>query len=174
MKSNKQHIDDRGFISLITANQRRIYAYILTLVPNLNDADDILQETTILMWEQKADFKSGTNFAAWGARIAYFKILDFRKKMKKQHRMAILDEQFRQIEPQVLERSTHVNDTINKLQQCIKNLTEPDRQLLHFKYSMELTAKEISSRINKSMRFVYLSISRIHGILLNCVERRDT
>lgn len=170
---NKLHIDDREFISLVTANQRRIYAYILTLVPNRNDADDILQETTTFMWEQKTDFISGTDFAAWGTRIAHFKVLDFRKKMKKLHRMAIGDDQFRQIETQVLEHSKHVTDTIYKLQQCIKNLTEPDRQLLHLKYSMELTAKEISSRINKSIRFVYLSVSRIQDMLLNCVERHD-
>jgi RNA polymerase sigma-70 factor (ECF subfamily) len=171
MENDKQHIDDHAFISLITANQRRIYAYIFMLVPNLSDADDIMQETSSLMWEQKSKFTPGTDFVAWGARIAYFKVLDFRKKMKKQRRVLFLDEQFSQIEKQALERSKHVNDTIYKLQECIKKLTEPDRRLLHLKYSMELTAKEISTRIDKSIRLVFLSISRIQNMLLNCVER---
>lgn len=173
MENNKQHIDDQAFVALMTANQRRIYAYIFMLVPNLNDADDIMQETSALMWERKSDFTPGTDFVAWGARMAYFKVLDFRKKVKKNQQMLILDEQFRQIETQALERSKHVNDTIYKLQECIKKLTAPDRQLLHLKYSMKLTAKEISTRINKSIRFIYLSVSRIQNMLLNCVERYD-
>ena len=171
MKHNKQHIDGREFISLITANQRRIYAYILTLVPNLSDADDIMQETSAWMWEKKSDFAPGTDFVAWGIRIAYFKVLDFRKKMKKQHRVVILDEQFLEIERRAVENSKQVNDMIYKLNECIKKLAGPDRQLLHLKYSMELTAKEISTRINKSIRFIYLSVSRIQSVLLNCVEK---
>ena len=35
------------FIRLFVANQRRVHAFIRTLVPNTADADDILQETSI-------------------------------------------------------------------------------------------------------------------------------
>lgn len=174
MKNNKQHIDGREFVSLIIANQKRIYAYILTLVPNRSDADDIMQETSALMWEQKCDFVPETDFTAWGARIAYYKVLEYRKKVKKQQRMVFLDEQFRYIETRALQHSHHVNDMIYKLQECIKKLTEQDKQLLYLKYSMELKGKEISSRINKSIRFVYLSVSRIQNMLLSCLERYDT
>ncbi|HRS72819.1 MAG TPA: hypothetical protein P5175_13345, partial [Anaerohalosphaeraceae bacterium] len=44
------------FVSLLTAQQTRIYAYILSLVPNFSDADDILQDTTKIMWERFDDF----------------------------------------------------------------------------------------------------------------------
>ena len=83
MEKDRKQIDGREFVSLITANQRRIYAYILTLVPNFNDADDVMQETTATMWERKKDFQPGTDFVAWGARIAYFKILEYRKLLRR-------------------------------------------------------------------------------------------
>lgn len=35
------------FVRLLTQHQRRVYAYILGIVPNWNDADEILQETNI-------------------------------------------------------------------------------------------------------------------------------
>jgi len=173
MTDNKQNIDGREFVSLITANQRRIYAYIFTLVPNLNDADDIMQETTALMWEQKADFTPGTNFAAWGSRIAYFKVLDYRKKTNKNCRMISNAEQFKKMEEAALKRSNHLDTMISELEECVKKLSKPDRQLIYLRYSLELSVKEISTRFNKSIRSLYLGISRVQGFLLECVERRN-
>lgn len=174
MDDSKKHINGREFVTLITANQRKIYAYILTLVPNLNDADDIMQETTALMWERKADFTPGTDFVAWGARIAYFKVLDYRKKTNKNRHMIVSKEQFKKIEEGALEQSKHTGMMINKLEECVKKLPKPDRQLIYLRYSLELSVREISKRFNKSIRSLYLGISRIQGLLLKCIEGYDT
>ncbi len=40
------------FLSLLMANQRRINSYILSVVPNFSDADDIMQETISVMWRK--------------------------------------------------------------------------------------------------------------------------
>ena len=47
------HFDkNRLFLRLFLQNQRRLYAYILTLLPNRADADDVLQETSLVMWDK--------------------------------------------------------------------------------------------------------------------------
>src|SRR5437764_12899228 len=76
---------DRGklFLRLFLENERRLYAYILTLLPNRADADDVLQEVSLVMWDKFDDAHLPDDFAAWGCRIAYFKILDFRKKRQR-------------------------------------------------------------------------------------------
>ena len=173
MDDQIRHIDGSEFVSLITANQRRIFAYILTLVPSLNDADDIMQETSALMWERKNDFTPGSDFVAWGARIAYYKILDYRKKVNKSRRMMVLNEQFDQIEKKSLEQSRHIDHVINRLDECVKKLSKPDKQILNLRYSAMLSVKEISSRVNESVRTIYYKLSRIQGLLLRCIERND-
>ena len=170
MTGGSKHISDREFVSLITANQRRIYAYILTLQPNTSDADDIMQETTAFMWERKCDFTPGTDFVAWGVRIAYFKVLDHRKKLNK-NRQIICDEQkLESISEAAFEQSKKVEDTIFKLEECIKKLSKTDRLLISMKYTLEFSIKEISLRINKSIRSIYFKIARIQGFLLQCIE----
>ena len=173
MMNNKNHIEGVEFVSLITSHQRRIFAYIITLVPNRSDAEDIMQETSALMWEKKNDFRPGSDFVAWGARIAYYKILDYRKKVNKNRRMVIKEGQFKRIEERAIENSKHVDDMINKLDECMKKLSTSDRQLISMKYSAEMNVKEISSRIKKTVRSVYLAISRIQGLLLRCIEGYD-
>ena len=170
MNGERREIDGREFVSLITSNQRRIYSYILMLVPNLSDADDIMQETTTLMWEKKGDFKSGTDFAAWGCRIAYFKVLDYRKKVNKNRRL-IKDGQFTHLVKDAFNKTKHFDTLLSNLEKCVKKLSERDRLLIHMRYSVGLSAKEISTRINKSIRTVYLSISRIQDLLLKCIKR---
>src|SRR4051794_7065752 len=70
----------RRFLRPGLQNERRLYAYILTLLPNRADADDALQETSLVMWDKFDGAAPPDDFAAWGCRIAYFKVLDFYKK----------------------------------------------------------------------------------------------
>ena len=62
------------FLRLYTRHQHRILAYIYTLVPNRADAEDLLQDTAVLLWEKFAQFELGTDFIAWACRVAFLKI----------------------------------------------------------------------------------------------------
>ena len=65
---------------LMTQHQRRIFGYIYTLVPVRHDAEDILQETSLVICEKFDQFKPGTDFAAWACQIAYWEIRRARQK----------------------------------------------------------------------------------------------
>lgn len=81
----------RQFVRLLTQHQRRVYGYILKLVVNWNDADEILQETNLRLWEEFDRFEPGTDFAAWGIRVAHYQILTWRKKRDRSR--LVFDEQ---------------------------------------------------------------------------------
>src|SRR3954447_21447609 len=74
----------KTFLRLFLQNERRVYAYILTLLPNRTDADDVLQEASLVMWDKFDERAPPEDFAAWGCRIAYFKVLDCYKKSQRQ------------------------------------------------------------------------------------------
>src|SRR5262245_3362016 len=65
---------------LMTQNQRRIFAYIYTLVPDRHSAEDILQETSLVICEKFAEFKTGTDFVAWANQIAWWQVRAARTK----------------------------------------------------------------------------------------------
>ena len=39
------------FVRLLLRHERRIYAFIRSLLPNRDDAEDVLQETSIVLWK---------------------------------------------------------------------------------------------------------------------------
>jgi RNA polymerase sigma-70 factor (ECF subfamily) len=65
-------------------NRQRLYAYVLTLLPNRADADNVLQEASLVMWDKFDECEPPNDFTAWRCRIAYFKVLDFRKRSQRQ------------------------------------------------------------------------------------------
>src|SRR5947209_16317243 len=71
------------FLRLFLQNERRLFAYILTLLPDRVDAEDVLQEASLVMWDKFDPDNPPNDFTAWGCRIAYFKVLDFRKKRQR-------------------------------------------------------------------------------------------
>ena len=56
----------KELVLLITQHQRRIFSYIYTLVPDRYAADDILQETSLVICEKFGDFRVGTDFVEIG------------------------------------------------------------------------------------------------------------
>jgi len=68
------------FVRLLTQSERRVYGYILKMVVDWNDADEILQETNVRLWEEFDRFQPGTDFAAWAIRVAHYQVLTWRKR----------------------------------------------------------------------------------------------
>ena len=79
--SNHQNAPrDEQFLRLLMRNQEKIYAFILALVHNCNDAEDIMQDATTVMWRKYETFDSETSFTAWGIAIARLLVLKFFEK----------------------------------------------------------------------------------------------
>src|SRR6266513_2874968 len=70
----------KRLMSLMTQHQRRIFSYIYTLVPDRHDANDLLQETSLVICEKFHEFSPGTDFVAWACQIAYWQIRRARQK----------------------------------------------------------------------------------------------
>jgi RNA polymerase sigma-70 factor (ECF subfamily) len=167
---DSSHKKTEVFLSLLMASQRRINAYIFSLVPNFNDADDIMQETITVMWRKFGSFEIGTDFAGWGLKVAYYCILDYRKR-KEKDRIIFTDKIFQQISEVAGERQSQTDERIRHLRQCIEKLKSEDQRFLKARYELNNGAKSLAIQMDRSVQFVYKHLSRIHHVLNLCVKR---
>ncbi len=65
---------------LMVQHQRQIFSFIYSLAPDRHDAEDLLQETSLVICEKFAEFKPGTNFLAWACQIALWRVRAARQK----------------------------------------------------------------------------------------------
>jgi RNA polymerase sigma-70 factor (ECF subfamily) len=159
-----------AFVQLLGQNQRRIFLYVMSLVPNFNDAEEIIQETNLVLWREFARFELGTNFAAWACKVALHQVLAWRKRVRRdrlEFSPAFLEA--------VAEEATSAADALDErshcLARCIERLPTDHRQLLTLRYNDGLAIDVIARRLERSDQAVYRALSRIRRVLHECVTR---
>ncbi len=161
--------NSKQFLSLLMKHQTRIHTYILYHIPNKIDAEDILQDTILVMLDKFSEFEEGTNFLAWGIVIARNKIMSF-KQSKARSRMVFDDSIVSQIEKEVTENFDLFNEESEELKNCIVKLPEKHKKYLRLRYEKSMSYREIGKEISISMQAVHKTMSRIHIALLKCVR----
>ena len=170
-EKSKDNLETERFMSLLVANQKRIYTFIRYLVPNRNDADDILQETLAEMWNKFHMFEEGTSFDSWGMAIAKYKVLSyFQKKNKNQFHFGDNIIEILQQDSDSQHRCDNLMEKIDILKKCTSKLPDKERELISLRYEKGLTFENISGRVGFSISAIHKNLCRIHGNLAKCVR----
>lgn len=158
------------FFQLFMNSQKNLYAYILASVHNFNDAEDILQETAAVLWQNFDKFDPETNFLAWAISIARNIIRNYfssRKKSRLQFDDSLM-ESIEQAAADCLERN---NMRMEALKKCCEKLSESSRLLIQLRYEQGMTVKSIASRFGRPISAMYKALARLQDALLECTER---
>jgi RNA polymerase sigma-70 factor, ECF subfamily len=161
----------REFVVLLTKHERMIYGYVLSLVPNLADADEIVQETCLRLWDEFDKYVQGTSFAAWALTVAHYEVLTWRKKVSRSK--LVFDDALVELigqERQVVERSGGPRQ--EALADCLEELTEGNRRLVAECYGAGRKIKEVATKLEKTEASVYKALERIRSALHQCIERK--
>ncbi|MBU4398513.1 MAG: sigma-70 family RNA polymerase sigma factor [Planctomycetes bacterium] len=163
---------DVWFVQRLADAQRGLYAYILQLLPNRADADDVLQATNLVMWSKRSQFVAGSDFAAWAARIAYYEVLTHRKR-KGRDRLRFDDSLVEQLSQEAAAESGQIDAVLQTLRLCMEKLNQPDRDLLQMQYADDLRPRQIAERLGRSPGAISVAMHRIRMSLLKCIDEHD-
>jgi RNA polymerase sigma-70 factor (ECF subfamily) len=162
-------LDREEFARLFSRNARRIYGFIMTLVFNHHDAEEVFQNTSVVLWNKFADFEPGSNFFAWASRIAYYEVLTLMKQQRRSRTFS--DEALELLANEAVGLSDRSSERYDALEECLSHLAADDRELLQERYYYQRPPKQIAASQSRSVHSVYRALSRIHNLLLNCVQR---
>jgi RNA polymerase sigma-70 factor len=168
--SGHAEVDREEFARVFSRNARRIYGFIMTLVFNHHDAEEVFQNTNVILWNKFAEFEPGSNFFAWASRIAYYEVLSLMKQKRRSH--TVSDESLELLASEAMALSQHSSERHDALEECLGKLTAADRELLQERYYRQRPPKQIAAIQSRSVHSVYRALSRIHNVLLNCVQRQ--
>jgi RNA polymerase sigma-70 factor, ECF subfamily len=168
------HGSDRNevFVELLTLHQRRLYGFIYTLVPNQADAEDLLQQTSLVLWRKFNTFDLDTDFSAWACRIAHFEVLNHLKQ-KRRSRVVFNDELISRLAEIRDERSELHSADRTALTGCVEELAESDRKLIELCYTTKRNIKAAAEALNRPVASVYTSLVRVRRILMECIRQTN-
>lgn len=159
------------FVRLFAQHEHQIYAYIVAALGNWTDADEVMQETSVALWEMFDRFTEGTSFVGWACQIAYFRILRFREK-RRRDRLEFDQEFVDAVAATALEESDWFECRRKALGDCVGRLKPHDRDLLQSCYADDGTIKSASERLDRPAKSVYKALARIRQALFDCVQRK--
>jgi RNA polymerase sigma-70 factor (ECF subfamily) len=161
----------REFVTEITACQRRLQAFIRTLVYDPAAIEEVLQETNLALWEQAERFEPGTSFMAWACRVAWFKVLEQRRAVRRR-RFEFSPEVLESIAAEALEDLEMLEQQERALTACVAALPERHRQVLEMHYFGRMHLEQIGATIDRKANAVAQLLFRIRKALRECIERR--
>jgi RNA polymerase sigma-70 factor (ECF subfamily) len=167
---HRQDKDSQYFMQLFLKSQRRIYGYVMTMIPSPSEADDIVQDIAAVMWAKFGDYEPGTDFAAWAISIARFKVLRYLRDQQS-HRRKFSQKTFDVIEKLESEETVNEDKRIEALRHCIQKLKETERRILSIRYTEGMTLKSLAQRLGLNVNTLYSRLSKNHLMLLNCIKK---
>jgi RNA polymerase sigma-70 factor, ECF subfamily len=159
-----------NFISLYTAHEARLRAFILSLVPRWSDAEEIAQRCSMILWKKFDQFELGTSFFAWACQIARLEVKEYRKKAVRQ-KVLFTDAFVDAVANEVMEMQAELPLRLRVLQKCVEKLQPKHRELLRLRYDESKSVKAVARTLNRSVDAVYKGLSRIRQALFECINR---
>ena len=155
----------------MTSVQDRLFAYILTMLPDVDQASDVLQEANVVMWRKRLELGEAQSFEAWACRVAYFEVLSFRRN-RHRDRHVFSEELIERISAASLEKVSGQSAVSIAIEDCIGELSDRDSDLLRERYQENTPVTDIARQVDKTPAAVSTALHRIRRSLRDCIARR--
>lgn len=161
-----------AFSELLRQNYRRLYAYIYSLVRDFSDTEELLQDTSLLLWQKFDEFDPETNFGAWSCQVARFTVLNFlRKEGRRRARFSTGFEEH--LLTVAAETPAAADDPWrDALEHCVGALPDEQRDMLWDFYRGTKTVEAIAAAQAREPAGIYGSLHHIRRKLLDCMNRQ--
>lgn len=150
MQFRKPEFKEAAFTSIIRKYQEKLYWHIRRMVVDHDDANDVLQNVFIRVWNGLSNFREDSQLYTWLYRIATNESLTFIEGQKKRASVSLSDVESglsnkikadKHFDPQKLEW---------KLQLGIQQLPEKQRTVFLLRYYDEMPYEEMSRVLETS------------------------
>lgn len=162
----------REFVRLLAENERRLTAYVHALVTSWQDAEDVLQNTKLRLWEQFDSYRRDGDFAAWAIAIARSMVQTHRTVCRRQ-RVYFSDEVMERITRNIPSaNASKDDDRLSAVWECVKTLSDARRNLLRLVCSGHKRLKDIARELGQTPTATRVALLRTRRTLFECVQKR--
>jgi RNA polymerase sigma-70 factor, ECF subfamily len=163
--------DPEQFVRLFVEGQREILRYILRLVPDIDDAHEILQDTAVDLWRKFDRYDPALAFAPWACGFAFRRVLKHREQQARRVKYLSI-ESLTLVAAETSEKDGILDDRRRALERCLEQLPEDDRLVVEYRYRGQMSVAKIAEITGRNTSALYKALERIRARLFECVNRR--
>src|SRR5512137_2665681 len=157
------------FLSLFLRSEREIFRYVAALVPNVTDAEDIVQQTALALWEKFDTYDPAQPFTPWACRFALNKArqwIERRQRWQALRAGGLAEELARRRE----ELRPEMERRLAYLERCLDKLPGEQRALVEGYYYRRSGIEALAGESKRTVEATYKMLQRVRLALQRCVE----
>jgi RNA polymerase sigma-70 factor, ECF subfamily len=160
----------RTFNELFLRHQGDVFAYIVTLIPNRNDAEDVFQQTCLMLLEKQSAFDVERKFFPWACGFALNEVRRFRRAHYRE-RMSLSDAAIEVLANVQSQSADLIADRLELLADCMAELSAEKRELLMRSYMRKDGLDQLAAQLRIETNTLYKRLERIRKSVFECMEK---
>ena len=167
---NDRSAEEQRFLSLFLRSEKEVFRYVAAFVPNITDAEDIVQQTALALWQKFDSYDPTLPFTPWACRFALNKA---RQWIERRQRWQVLlqgglDGELARRREELL---PELEIRFSHLEKCLCKLPEDQRSLVEGYYYHRRAIEELANDSGRTAAATYKALQRIRHSLRHCIER---
>ena len=159
------------FVKCFARSQARVYAYIVTLLPNRSDVEEVFQQATYTLWKQWEQYDPNRDFVAWACGIAHNEVRAFLRHSNRRN-ISMTNETLDLIGQARLSHESAAEDRSEALRTCLELLSPEQSRLIYDRYKEGESISSVAKKYGLTTTNLYVRLHRIRRALVECVEQR--
>jgi RNA polymerase sigma-70 factor, ECF subfamily len=166
---DEKNVSHQRFLSLFLRSEREIFRYVAVFVPNVADAEDIVQQTAVALWEKFDAYDPSQPFTPWACRFALNKTrqwIDRRQRWQILLAKGLAEElalRREALRPELEARLAH-------LEACVDKLPDDHRIIVEGYYYRREDIEALAEGSGRTVAATYKLLQRIRQSLQTCIE----
>ena len=157
---------------LFVQHAAHLRGFIVALLPDLAQVDDVFQETFLTVSAKAEAFDPERDFLAWACGVARLKVREAGRRAARE---------WQPLSEEVLEAlaasepdAANADQRLGLLADCVQALAPQSRRIVELCYQQSHKPAEIARLLEWSVESVYVALSRARAALRQCVDRKHT
>src|SRR5262245_25964892 len=143
-------MDHQRFLARFMANERLLVGYLLSATGDIHEAEDLLQEVSVTLWESFSRYDEAYSFGSWALGIARHKVLKWRERKGRSEKCLPM-ETLEAVAQASLDRAAEITERGRILQHCLEKLPEHARSVTRLRYGDGLSIAETAARLGRTV-----------------------
>ncbi len=144
--------DEGAFNKIVLKYQQKIYWHARRMTGNHLDADEIVQEVLMVLYEKLKNFQFKSALYTWIYRITATRSINFLRKKNLRHVFSFEDKETRSVRSgEDIVSNIEAREKLEKLEKVLSKIPDKQREVFIMRSFDELSYEEISEITGKSI-----------------------
>jgi len=158
-------------MELFREHYSQLFGYVLTIVRNSADAEDVVQQASLILWKKFDEYRPNTNFFGWACVTARFEAMKYLRRERRYRAHFSEAFQLKLAETMAGIRPEVVTSRDLALHDCVQRLPDKQRELILRCFSDSKNVAIVARETGRTTHSIYSSLRNIRSKLLDCVDQ---